>query len=153
MANLRIWGQYKSEAEQFICSCIQKGNNSFKKTAGGLLWCLPWNNLQYSATASLVSAVYSKYLTDAKASLQCPGGVVQPSDLISLARSQADYVLGQNPKGMSYMVGFGLNYPTQAHHRGASIVSIKKDPKPRWDGDVVQEGRSEPECVGWGNSW
>lgn len=29
---------------------------------------------------------------------------------------------------MSYMVGFGSKYPTQAHHRGASIVSIKKDP-------------------------
>ncbi|KAI9180253.1 hypothetical protein LWI28_002848 [Acer negundo] len=123
-----IWGQYKSQAEQFICSCIQKGNNNFKKTAGGLLWFLPWNNLQYSATASLVSAIYSKYLTDAKASLQCPGGAVQPSDLINLARSQADYVLGQNPKGMSYMVGFGSDYPTQAHHRGASIVSIKRDP-------------------------
>ncbi|KAK3195288.1 hypothetical protein Dsin_026598 [Dipteronia sinensis] len=128
-----------------------KRNNNFKKTAGGLLWFLPWNNLQYSATASLVSAVYSKYLTDAKASLQCPGGAVQPSYLISLAPTQADYLLGQNPKGMSYMVGFGSNYPTQAHH------SVNKGPKcgdvSRWDGDVVQEGCSGPECVGWGNSW
>lgn len=27
------------------------------------------------------------------------------------------------------MVGFGTNYPNRPHHRGASIVSIKKDPK------------------------
>ncbi|ERN05291.1 hypothetical protein AMTR_s00007p00145260 [Amborella trichopoda] len=31
---------------------------------------------------------------------------------------------------MSYMVGYGDKYPTQVHHRGASIVSIKKDPTP-----------------------
>lgn len=41
-----------------------------------------------------------------------------------------DYILGSNPKGMSYMVGYGSNYPRKIHHRGASIVSIKKDPSP-----------------------
>lgn len=38
---------------------------------------------------------------------------------------QVDYILGSNPKNMSYMVGYGSNYPQQIHHRGASIVSIK----------------------------
>jgi endoglucanase len=33
-------------------------------------------------------------------------------------------MLGDNPKKMSYMVGFGNKYPTQVHHRVASI---------RWD--------------------
>lgn len=28
------------------------------------------------------------------------------------------------------MVGFGSNYPGQVHHRGASIVSIKRDHNP-----------------------
>lgn len=28
------------------------------------------------------------------------------------------------------MVGFGQNYPQKVHHRGSSIVSIKKDPTP-----------------------
>lgn len=32
-----------------------------------------------------------------------------------------DYLLGKNPKGRSYMVGFGQNPPKQAHHRGASV--------------------------------
>lgn len=41
-----------------------------------------------------------------------------------------DYILGSNPKKISYMVGYGSNYPKQVHHRGASIVSIKQDPKP-----------------------
>jgi hypothetical protein len=39
-----------------------------------------------------------------------------------------NYILGDNPRGTSYMVGYGLNYPRQVHHRGASIVSIKTDP-------------------------
>lgn len=34
---------------------------------------------------------------------------------------QMDYILGANPHGRSYMVGFGNNPPQQAHHRGASI--------------------------------
>lgn len=35
-----------------------------------------------------------------------------------------DYLLGKNPEGRSYMVGFGVNPPTQAHHRGASVPNI-----------------------------
>jgi len=37
-----------------------------------------------------------------------------------------DYLLGKNPEGRSYMVGFGKNPPTQAHHRGASVPALKK---------------------------
>ncbi|CAN6562419.1 unnamed protein product [Malus baccata var. baccata] len=124
------WGQYKSQAEQFICSCIQKGNNNVKKTPGGLLWFLPWNNLQYTSTAVFVATAYSEYLNAKHASIQCPGGIVKPSDLIALAQSQVDYILGSNPEGMSFMVGFGTKYPTQVHHRGASIVSIKENSAP-----------------------
>lgn len=37
---------------------------------------------------------------------------------------QADYILGKNPKSMSYLVGYGQNYPNHVHHRGASLSSI-----------------------------
>ncbi|KAH9788843.1 DNA replication ATP-dependent helicase/nuclease JHS1 [Citrus sinensis] len=127
--------QYKSQAEQFICLCVQEGNNNnnLKKTPGGLLWFQPWIKLQYAATATFVVTVCSNYLTAAHASIQCSGGLVQPSDLMDLARSQADYILRKNPKEMSYTVGFGANYPTQPNHRGASIVSIKTDRiAPQW---------------------
>lgn len=40
---------------------------------------------------------------------------------------QVDYVLGKNPMGRSYMVGFGKNPPTQAHHRGASVPEMSPD--------------------------
>ena len=38
--------------------------------------------------------------------------------------SKADYILGKNPKSMSYLVGFGHNFPLHAHHRGSSIASM-----------------------------
>ncbi|GLT92859.1 hypothetical protein SLE2022_106720 [Rubroshorea leprosula] len=125
-----VMAQFKNQAEQFICACAQKGNGNVKKTPGGLLWFLPFNNLQYTATATLVASAYSNYLSAAKSSIQCPGGILQSQDLVDLARSQVDYILGSNPKKMSYMVGFGNNFPGQVHHRAASIVSIKKDPTP-----------------------
>lgn len=38
---------------------------------------------------------------------------------------QVNYILGENPMKMSYMVGFGDKFPSQVHHRSASIP---------WDG-------------------
>ena len=32
-----------------------------------------------------------------------------------------DYILGDNPMEMSYLVGYGKKYPEYVHHRGASI--------------------------------
>ncbi|XP_015894940.4 endoglucanase 13 [Ziziphus jujuba] len=124
------WSGYKSQAEQFICNCIQKGNGNFKKTPGGLLWFLPWNNLQYTATATFIVTVYSTYLDSKKSSIACSGGMVKSSDLIAFVQTQVDYILGANPQKLSYMIGFGSNYPKQPHHRGASIVSFKEDPTP-----------------------
>lgn len=40
-----------------------------------------------------------------------------------------DYILGDNPLGYSYMVGYGTKYPQRIHHRGASIPSIKVHPE------------------------
>lgn len=34
---------------------------------------------------------------------------------------QADYILGNNPLKMSFLVGYGKKYPQYVHHRGASI--------------------------------
>ena len=33
------------------------------------------------------------------------------------AKGQLDYMLGSNPNGRSYVVGFGNNPPVQPHHR------------------------------------
>ncbi|KAF5947604.1 hypothetical protein HYC85_013561 [Camellia sinensis] len=42
---------------------------------------------------------------------------------------QVDYILGNNPSGMSYMVGYGKKFPRYIHHRGSSLPSIDKHPE------------------------
>lgn len=42
---------------------------------------------------------------------------------------QVDYILGVNPIQMSYMVGFGANYPKRIHHRGSSLPSLASHPQ------------------------
>lgn len=51
-----------------------------------------------------------------------------------LAISQIDYILGNNPQKMSYIVGFGNRYPKHVHHRGASIPKngVKYNCKGGW---------------------
>lgn len=40
-----------------------------------------------------------------------------------------DYILGNNPQGMSYMVGYGNKYPQKIHHRGSVLPSIDEHPQ------------------------
>lgn len=82
-----------------------------------------WNNMQYASAAAFLLAVYSDYLKASNAQLTCPDGQIQPQDLLNFAQSQGDYILGKNPKSLSYLVGYGPRYPTRVHHRGASIAS------------------------------
>lgn len=42
---------------------------------------------------------------------------------------QVDYILGENPLKMSYMVGYGAYYPKRIHHRGSSIPSVATHPQ------------------------
>lgn len=39
-----------------------------------------------------------------------------------------DYILGDNPLQMSYMVGYGTRYPRRIHHRGSSLPSVQAHP-------------------------
>ncbi|KAF5450082.1 hypothetical protein F2P56_030460 [Juglans regia] len=125
-AYTNILKQYQAKANYFACACLQKNDGyNVYKTPGGLVYVREWNNMQYVSSAAFLLAVYSDYLSAANAKLTCPGGqLVQPQELLNFAKSQADYILGKNPKSMSYLVGYGPKYPTHVHHRGASIASI-----------------------------
>ncbi|KAG7979809.1 hypothetical protein I3843_05G149800 [Carya illinoinensis] len=125
-AYTNILKQYQAKANYFSCACLQKNDGyNVYKTPGGLVYVREWNNMQYVSSAAFLLAVYSDYLSAANAKFTCPsGGLVQPQELLKFAKSQADYILGKNPKSMSYLVGYGPKYPTHVHHRGASIASI-----------------------------
>ncbi|XP_074317578.1 endoglucanase 6-like [Silene latifolia] len=123
-----VFQRYQQKAESFMCSCLGKGSRNVQKTPGGLIFRQRWNNMQFVTSASFLLTVYSDYLTSAHQSMQCSGIRVSPSELFLTAKTQVDYILGDNPRATSYMVGYGNNYPQQVHHRASSIVSYKANP-------------------------
>uniref|UniRef100_A0ACD5VC96 Uncharacterized protein n=1 Tax=Avena sativa TaxID=4498 RepID=A0ACD5VC96_AVESA len=123
--------RYRQKADFFACSCLGKqgGSGDVQRTPGGLMYHQRWNNLQFVTSASFLLAAYSDSLAAASgAAVQCSSGSAAPSELLAFAKSQVDYILGSNPRGTSYMVGYGFTYPQEAHHRGSSIVSFKSNP-------------------------
>ncbi|XP_010424526.2 PREDICTED: endoglucanase 19-like [Camelina sativa] len=124
-----VFERYQEKAEQYMCSLLGKSTKNIKKTPGGLIFRQSWNNMQFVTSASFLSAVYSDYLSSSKRDLRCSQGNISPSKLLDFSKSQVDYILGDNPRATSYMVGYGENYPRQVHHRGSSIVSFNVDQK------------------------
>ncbi|XP_020693616.1 endoglucanase 24 [Dendrobium catenatum] len=114
---------YRKTSEAIMCGLLPDSPTSTSsRTDGGLLWIDQWNALQHPVAASFLAVLYSDYmLTSRTPSFSCNGVTFSSSDLRKFAMSQADYILGNNPMGISYLVGYGDKYPQQVHHRGASI--------------------------------
>ncbi|CAK9178429.1 unnamed protein product [Ilex paraguariensis] len=114
---------YRKTAEAVMCGLLPTSPTATSsRTDSGLIWVSEWNALQHPVASSFLAVLYSDYmLTSRTAKLSCDGDSYRPSDLRKFAISQADYVLGNNPQKMSYLVGYGDNYPQYVHHRGASI--------------------------------
>ncbi|KAL2543688.1 Endoglucanase 20 [Forsythia ovata] len=105
------------------------GAQTLLAKACGLLYTRDSSNLQYVSSASMILLVYSKILNTAGVrGVQCGSVNFSTSTIKAFAKSQVDYILGNNTMKMSYMVGFGTKFPTQLHHRGASIPSIQTHP-------------------------
>ncbi|KAL6846613.1 hypothetical protein ACP4OV_024061 [Aristida adscensionis] len=122
--------QYKAKAEHYLCACLGRNGpgGDVDRSPGGMLYVRQWNNLQYVSSAAFLLTAYSGYLSASASGgvLRCPAGEpAPPGELLALARSQADYILGRNPLRVSYMVGYGRRFPVRVHHRGASIVAHK----------------------------
>ncbi|KAI5329009.1 hypothetical protein L3X38_028406 [Prunus dulcis] len=122
--------KFKTDAESFVCA-LMPGSSSvqIRTTPGGLLFTRDSSNLQYVTSSTMVLFIYSKTLTAAHIDgVQCGSAFFSASQIRAFAKTQMDYILGKNPKNMSYMVGFGAKYPTHLHHRGSSIPSMKVHP-------------------------
>ncbi|CAN6468076.1 unnamed protein product [Victoria cruziana] len=130
--HVEVFGRYRRNAEKFVCSCLGKnggGGRNVRRTPGGLLYLQHWNNLQFVTSTAFLLSLYSDLLSSSRSILRCSSGAAaHPAELLQFAKSQVDYILGDNPRGTSYMVGYGRNYPRHVHHRASSIVSIKVDP-------------------------
>ncbi|GAB2274229.1 Esterase/lipase/thioesterase [Dionaea muscipula] len=119
---------YKAHSDNYICSLVP-GTHTLQAqyTPGGLLYREGWSNLQSVTSTAFLLLTYAKYLSSNEV-VTCGSSTVKAEDLISLARKQVDYILGNNPANISYMVGFGERYPLHVHHRGSSLPSIHEHP-------------------------
>ncbi|KAF2317243.1 hypothetical protein GH714_018970 [Hevea brasiliensis] len=101
---------------------------SFNRTKGGLI---QLNHgapqpLQYVVNAAFLATLFSDYLEAADTpGWYCGPNFYSTDVLREFAKTQVDYILGKNPRKMSYVVGFGNHYPRHVHHRGASIRKDK----------------------------
>ena len=113
---------YKQQADSFICSNLPGSPyHQVFNTPGGMIHLRDGANTQYvTATAFLFSA-YAELLQKHNQKIYCGKNQFDSTHLMAFAKKQIDYILGHNPQGRSYMVGFGPNPPKQAHHRGASV--------------------------------
>ncbi|XP_072953472.1 endoglucanase 8 [Typha angustifolia] len=127
LSDLHLTGEdglqnFKTQADNFICSVLPDSPlHQIYVTPGGMVHLRDGANTQYVTGTAFLFFAYSDILVKNNEKVSCGSQVIQPSQLRDFAKKQMDYLLGTNPRGRSYMVDFGINPPTQAHHRGSSV--------------------------------
>ncbi|CAN1342045.1 Endoglucanase 24 [Linum perenne] len=114
---------YTRMAQALMCQLFPDSPSATAgRTAGGLIWVSEWNPLQYSMASAFLAVLFSDYMATSQVqTLYCDGTTYSSKDLRDFAITQAEYILGKNPMEMSYLVGYGADYPRYVHHRGSSI--------------------------------
>jgi hypothetical protein len=106
MARLTGRQSHVADAARFLESWA-RGTDGVIRTPGGLAWKEGWGSLRYAANAAFLAMVFADFLGDPE------------KGFADFAERQITYILGKNPAGRSYMVGFGPNPPKNPHHRAA----------------------------------
>ncbi|MBT2288849.1 glycoside hydrolase family 9 protein [Paenibacillus albidus] len=76
-------------------------------TPGGLAHLDQWGALRYAANQAFLAFVYSDWVSDP----------VKQASARTFAERQITYMLGDNPRNSSYVIGYGNNSPQHPHHR------------------------------------
>ncbi|MBE1877173.1 glycoside hydrolase family 9 protein [Myceligenerans pegani] len=71
-----------------------------------------WGSLRYAANTAFVALTYGDWLAQ-------QGDTTRAQAYHDFGVNQIDYALGDNPRGSSYVVGYGENPPQDPHHRTA----------------------------------
>jgi hypothetical protein len=85
-------------------------------TPDGYFWLNTWGSARYNTAAQLMALVYDKYNNDGN-----------PSKYSDWAKSQMEYLLGDNSINRCYVVGYSENSARFPHHRAASGLSKCED--------------------------
>ncbi|TVU10142.1 hypothetical protein EJB05_43652, partial [Eragrostis curvula] len=121
---------FKDYADSFICTLIPESSSPhITYTPGGMIYRPGGSNMQHVTAISFLLLTYAKYLSKSSHTVNCGDISVGPETLQLLAKKQIDYLLGDNPMKMSYMVGYGDRYPQRIHHRASSLPSIRDHPE------------------------
>ncbi|CAL5052254.1 unnamed protein product [Urochloa decumbens] len=134
MGKDEFFQSFRSNADNFICSLLpgisgSGGHPQIQYSPGGLLFKVGNSNMQHVTSLSFLLLAYSNYLSHAGAHVSCGGAAAAtPAQLRRVAKRQVDYILGDNPLRMSYMVGYGPRYPLRIHHRASSLPSVSAHP-------------------------
>ncbi|EEC78672.1 hypothetical protein OsI_18802 [Oryza sativa Indica Group] len=120
--------RYRQNAEFFVCSCVAKGAANVARTPGGMMYHRRWNNLQFVTSASFLLTVYADFATmSGHGAVRCPAGAAQPFEILNFVKSQVNYILGDNPRGTSYMVAGAPPWRVhRVHQEDPSLVSCKE---------------------------
>lgn len=92
---------------EFWTTGVQGTGERVTYTPGGLAHLDQWGVLRYAANQAFLAFVYSDWVDDPAKQLNAR----------SFAERQILYMLGDNPRNSSYVVGFGNNPPQRPHHR------------------------------------
>nr|WP_162163002.1 glycoside hydrolase family 9 protein [Roseivivax marinus] len=79
----------------------------------GMGWLDQWGSARYPANTAFLALQYAELL-------ELRGARHRAGEIEAFARDQIDYLLGDNPDGFSFVVGFGDDYALNPHHRNAS---------------------------------
>jgi endoglucanase len=80
---------------------------------GGQAWLDQWGSLRYAANTAFVALDYGDWLSSSGTDS------ARAATYRAFGKRQIDYALGDNPRGASFQVGFGVNPPRDVHHRTA----------------------------------
>ncbi|KAF9617180.1 hypothetical protein IFM89_034331 [Coptis chinensis] len=123
---------FRTAADAFVCTVLPESSTiDVTYSPGGLMFKKGGSNMQHPTALSFLLLIYARYLNHANYKLvDCDGGKATGSQrLIEIANGQVDYILGDNPMNMSYIVGYGDKFPEKIHHRGSSLPSLEQHPE------------------------
>ncbi|MDE6104041.1 MAG: glycoside hydrolase family 9 protein, partial [Oscillospiraceae bacterium] len=105
-----FWSQIKKQ----IQNCMTGSLGTLSPQ--GYFFLDQWGSARYNTAAQLAALVYDKYNNNGK-----------PSQYSDWARSQMEYLLGNNDSGTAYVVGYNENAVKYPHHRAASGLTMAED--------------------------
>ncbi len=118
---------YERHASNFLNHWLENGGVA--RTPAGMAWLSGWASARYNTMTAFIALVYRKHLV---AQAGDPNAI---ESYLNFATEQVNYVLGDNPLDMSYVVGFGDRWSQVAHHRashGSTTNDVSNPALPRF---------------------